>query len=214
MIEDLLPAKILHASDPFRGDDDFYEWYFMRRIGGMGVQWLKSGGGWNGYYLSDPTLRKKTFASLEKKGLIIPVTVAEINEPLYIRKQDLRILNRESNYDECIRVLAPLDNLLWDRTLVQKLFDFQYTWEVYVPEAKRKYGYYVLPILYRNKIIARMEPVKQEPGAVFRIKNWWWEDGVKKTATLKNALAGGLKLFARYAQADGIDTKDLDSIMK
>lgn len=155
-----------------------------------------------------------TFASLEEKGLIIPVAVPDISEPLYVRKQDLRILNKEPQYDDHIRVLAPLDNLLWDRALVQKLFDFQYTWEVYVPEVKRKYGYYVLPVLYRNKLIARMEPVKQEPGMPFSIKNWWWEAGVKKTANLKSAVAGGLKLFARYAGADGLDPQAIKGIMK
>jgi uncharacterized protein YcaQ len=214
MTEDLLPKRILHAQDPLSSDDDFCEWYFLRRIGSIGVHWLKNGGGWNGHYLSDPQLRKRTFASLEEKGLIIPVAVPDISEPLYVRKQDLRILNKEPQYDDHIRVLAPLDNLLWDRALVQKLFDFQYTWEVYVPEVKRKYGYYVLPVLYRNKLIARMEPVKQEPGMPFSIKNWWWEAGVKKTANLKSAVAGGLKLFARYAGADGLDPQAIKGIMK
>jgi uncharacterized protein YcaQ len=110
-------------------------------------------------------------------------------------------LDTFDNYDDYIRVLAPLDNLLWDRVLVHKLFDFQYTWELYVPAKKRKYGYYVLPILYHNKIIARMEPVKPEPG-------------IKKTAKIKNAIAGGLKLFARYAGAEGVGWEDLDDIIK
>jgi uncharacterized protein YcaQ len=216
MAEDLLPKKILNAPDPFCTDEDFYEWYFMRRIGSMGVQWLKNGGGWNGYYLSDSKLRQKTFESLEKKGLIIPITIPdiEIEEKFYIRKQDLKILNMKPVYDEYIRILAPLDNLLWDRTLLYKVFNFQYSWEVYLPEEKRKYGYYVLPVLYRKKIIARMEPVKQKAGKPFRIKNWWWESDVKKSNKLKDAIENGLKLFAQYLNADGIDKKDLEMIIK
>jgi uncharacterized protein YcaQ len=184
----------------------------MRRIGSLGIHWLRNGGGWNGYFLSDSQLRKKIFDSLEQKGLIVPITVSELNETIYIRIQDLNMLDTKPAYDEYIRILAPLDNLLWDRILVYKLFDFQYSWEVYVPEEKRKYGYYVLPILYQNKIIARMEPVRQEANKPFRIKNWWWESNVSKNSKLKHAIENGLKLFAQYLDADGIKKSDLQML--
>ncbi|MDR0313883.1 MAG: winged helix DNA-binding domain-containing protein, partial [Treponema sp.] len=145
LIENLLPQKILDAPDPFPNDDAFLEWYVFRRIGSMGAHWLRNGGGWLGSYIGDSALRKKTFAILEEKKLIVPIKVPEINETFYIRRKDVSLLNKKDDYDEAIRILAPLDNMLWDRLLVKKLFDFEYTWEVYVPEAKRKYGYYVLP---------------------------------------------------------------------
>jgi uncharacterized protein YcaQ len=181
----------------------------MRRLGSLGIHWLRNGGGWNGYYLSDSPLRKRIFESLEKKGLIVPVTIPEISETFYIRKQDLDTLDVKPDYDEYIRILAPLDNLLWDRMLVYKLFDFQYSWEVYLPAEKRKYGYYVLPVLYQNKIIARMEPVKQESNKPLRIKNWWWEPNIPRTSTLKHSVENGLKLFAQYLGTDGIEKSDL-----
>jgi uncharacterized protein YcaQ len=171
IIQNLLPEKITKTEEPFRRDSDFYEWYFLRRIGSIGIHWPRSGGGWNGYFLSDSQLRKHTFESLEKKGAIVQITVPGIDETFYIRRQDMDLLNVEPDYDNCIRFLAPLDNLLWDRMLVQKIFDFQYSWEVYIPVEKRKYGYYVLPVLYQNKIIARMEPIKQKTGSPFGIKN-------------------------------------------
>jgi len=107
--------------------------------------------------------------------------------------------------------MAPLDNMLWDRLLVHKVFDFQYTWEVYVPQEKRKYGYYVLPVLYRNSFIARFEPIKYEKGLPFIIKNWWWESaydtlGAKSKKETKEAVLKGLENFAAYLGADGIDT--------
>jgi uncharacterized protein YcaQ len=212
MIDNLIPYEILNASDPFCTDIEFYEWYFMRRIGSLGVHWLRNGGGWNGHYLSDSQLRKGIFESLENKGLILPITVPEINETFYIRKQDLSMLDMKPDYDEYIRILAPLDNLLWDRTLVYKLFNFQYSWEVYLPEEKRKYGYYVLPVLYQNKIIARMEPIKQEVNKPFRIKNWWWEPNISKNSRLKHSVKNGLKLFAQYLGADGIEESDLKMV--
>lgn len=48
--------------------------------------------------------------------------------------------------------------MIWDRNSTRKIFDFDYKWEVYRPVAKRQYGYYVLPILYKNRFIGRIEP--------------------------------------------------------
>jgi len=212
LMENLLPADIINAKEPFAVDKKFYEWYFLRRIGSIGIHWLKNGLGWNGYFLNDSKIRTETFKSLEKKGSIVKLTVPEINEDFYIRQQDIDSLHKKSDYDNCIRILAPLDNMLWDRLMVQKLFDFQYSWEVYLPAEKRKYGYYVLPILYNNKLIARMEPTKQETGKPFSIKNWWWETEITVNSKMKNAIKNGLKAFSEYLKADGIDKSSLQKI--
>jgi uncharacterized protein YcaQ len=214
LIQNLLPERIIKTEEPFRRDSDFFEWYFLRRIGSIGIHWLRSGGGWNGYFLSDSQLRKNIFESLEKKGVIVQITVPEIDETLYIRQQDMGLLNIKPDYDNCIRFLAPLDNLLWDRMLIQKIFNFQYSWEVYIPVEKRKYGYYVLPVLYQDKIIARMEPIKQKIGSPFGIKKWWWEPNIKPNKRLKNAIENGLKTFSEYLNADGIDKETLKIIFQ
>jgi uncharacterized protein YcaQ len=220
LIENLLPQKILDAPDPFSNDDAFLEWYFYRRIGSIGAHWLRNGAGWLGPYLGDSSLRKKTFAILEEKKLIVPVKVPELNETFYIRRKDVPLLNEKDAYDEAIRILAPLDNMLWDRLLVKKVFDFEYTWEVYVPEAIRKYGYYVLPVLYRNKLIARFDPLKLEKSRPFAIKNWWWEPlydkcasrGKKGNPEIMSAVEKGLRTFAGYLGAEGVEKKILEKI--
>jgi uncharacterized protein YcaQ len=204
LIQNLVPVKILKTKEPFKSDSDFYEWYFLRRIKSIGIHWLKNGGGWNGFYLSDSRLRKQVFESLEKKGIIERIEVPEIKESFYICQDDIKLLYIKPDYDNNVKFLAPLDNLLWDRAMIQKIFNFQYTWEVYVPAEKRKYGYYVLPVLYQNKLIARMEPVKQKSGPLM-IKNWWWEPDIKITKKLQNAVENGLKKFAEYLNVDDID---------
>jgi uncharacterized protein YcaQ len=214
LIQNLIPERIAKLPDPFSSDEDFYEWYFLRRIKSIGIHWLRNGGGWNGHYLSDGRLRKRVFDSLEKKGLIERIEIPEINETFYICQQDMSLFYMKPEYDNYARVLAPLDNLLWDRTLIKRVFDFQYSWEVYLPVEKRKYGYYVLPILYQNKIIARMEPIQQKTGNPLRIKNWWWEPNIKITKKLRNATENGLKKFAEYLKADGIDRKILQIIFQ
>jgi len=124
----------------------------------------------------------------------------------------MKLLHRKLDYDNCIRFLAPLDNMLWDRLMVSKLFNFQYSWEVYLPIEKRKYGYYVLPVLYQNKIIARMEPQKYEIGKPVSIKNWWWEPEISINNKIKSAIKNGLNIFSEYLGAEGFDKKSLEKI--
>jgi uncharacterized protein YcaQ len=156
LIERLLPEEILKAEDPFKDDHEFLRWYILRRINSIGMWWSRNGGGWLGHYLSNKAERLQVIAELVEEGLLLPVKVEGIKDNFYIHKdnveqlqEDIPLENRE------MRFLAPLDNLMWDRDLIEKLFDFKYTWEVYVPKAKRKYGYYVLPILYGDEIIGR-----------------------------------------------------------
>ncbi|MDR1194540.1 MAG: winged helix DNA-binding domain-containing protein [Peptococcaceae bacterium] len=205
LIERLLPAALLRAPDPFEDDEAFLLWYLKRRIGSVGMLWERQGGGWNGHYLRDNATRKRLLARLVGQGEIIPIRVEGIDDLLYVRNEDAALLERPVEYDGQIRVLAPLDNLIWDRGLTEKLFGFQYSWEVYLPVAKRKYGYYVLPVLYQNRIVARFEPAQQRGATALRIGKWWWEAGVKVTPALRRAAERGLALFAAYLGASEVE---------
>ena len=91
---------------------------------------------------------------------------------------------------------------MWDRNLVEMLFDFSYSWEVYLPAAKRRYGYYVLPVLYGDRLVARMDPEFDRASKVFTIKNWWWDDGVNaKDKSMLSALEECLSAFGSYLEA-------------
>jgi uncharacterized protein YcaQ len=98
-------------------------------------------------------------------------------------------------------VVAPLDNLLWDRRLIMELFDFHYRWEVYTPVAKRRYGYYVLPVLYGDRFIARFEPGRDKTNGAFIIKKWWWEPGVTQSERMRFELSDCFKRFLTYLSA-------------
>jgi uncharacterized protein YcaQ len=76
-----------------------------------------------------------------------------------------------------VAFLAPLDPLMWDRDLLRSLFGFDYVWEVYVPAAKRRWGYYVLPILWGDRLVGRIEPRFDRRAGVLRVVGLWWEDG-------------------------------------
>jgi hypothetical protein len=85
--------------------------------------------------------------------------------------------------------------------LIGFIFDFDYTWEVYTPAAKRKYAHYVLPVLYGDRFVARFEPAFDKKTREFTIANWWWEEGFQPDDAMCAALADCLGEFARYLDA-------------
>jgi hypothetical protein len=86
-------------------------------------------------------------------------------------------IGRPAGHDPGVAFLAPLDPLVWDRDLLRSLYDFDYIWEVYVPEAKRRWGYYVLPILFGDRLVGRIEPRLERKTGILRIAGLWWEPG-------------------------------------
>jgi uncharacterized protein YcaQ len=78
-----------------------------------------------------------------------------------------------------VTFLSPFDRLIHDRARLELLWGFRYRLEMYVPAAKREYGYYVLPILNTDRIVGRIEPVHDRKAGVLRVNGLWWEDGVK-----------------------------------
>ncbi|HET9116387.1 MAG TPA: crosslink repair DNA glycosylase YcaQ family protein [Gaiellaceae bacterium] len=75
--------------------------------------------------------------------------------------------------------LSPFDRLIHDRDRMEALWGFRYRLEMYVPAAKREYGYYVLPILHGDRIVGRIEPVFDRREKVLRVNGLWWERGEK-----------------------------------
>jgi uncharacterized protein YcaQ len=95
-----------------------------------------------------------------------------------------------------------LDQLIWDRKAVAHLFGFDYVWEVYVPEPKRRWGYYVLPVFYGDRFVARFD--SRLVGKVWTVYNWWWEADVEVDAGMLEALTLAAGNFLHYLRAEGV----------
>jgi uncharacterized protein YcaQ len=108
----------------------------------------------------------------------------------------------ETSITNKISFLAPLDNLLWDRDFVKMVFDFDYKWEVYTPKEKRKYGYYVLPILYKSSFIGRIEFGKHRKGEPLQVEHVWLD---KTSKSIEKALQKALHSFQTYLGAISLE---------
>ncbi len=215
LIEELLPEEIVFKEDPFKNDDEFYKWYFKRRIGSIGAYWDRRGEGWLGNFLYNTNLRKRILNELVEEEELVLIKIENLKENFYLRKEDISILNESTSVNESnVRFLAPLDNIIWDRKLTREIFDFDYSREVYKPIDKRKYGYYVLPVLYGDKIVARFEPEIHRGKGPLIIKNWWWEENFKITNDCVDSVKEALDKFCKYLKADGVSKDSLIKIEK
>lgn len=104
-----------------------------------------------------------------------------------------------------VTFLAPLDPLVWDRRLLRLLWDFDYVWEVYTPAAKRRWGYYVLPVLFGDRLVGRIEPRLDRATRRLEIVGLWLEDGVDPDEPgLAAGLDVALRRYAAFVDADGV----------
>ena len=198
LIERLLPADLLAAPDPFADDRDFLLWYAARRIDAVGLAANRNGGTWLVHLLDSVEKRAPLLEELAESGRLRRVEIDGIKTAYYMPAACEHFLDMPEIQEPEIRFLAPLDNLIFDRKLIEQLFDFKYGWEVYTPESKRQYGYYVLPVLYGDQLIARFEPAPHRGRAKLEIKAWWWEPGIRQTPKLRSAVAAAKKRFQSY----------------
>ena len=97
-------------------------------------------------------------------------------------------------------VLSPFDPLVWDRKRASELFGFDYRIECYTPAPKRQYGYFVLPLLHRGKLVGRMDAKAHRKEGVFEVKSLYLEDGIRVTRTLAQDLGKAIQKLAQWHQ--------------
>jgi uncharacterized protein YcaQ len=203
-----IPEALLLAPDPNETEEQYHDWYVLRRIGSVGLLGGRAGDAWLGMPGIKSKERRAALARLLEDGRIVPVSVPGVQSPLFMRSRDRVTLDRATIADERpphAVIMAPLDNLLWDRRLVEEIFGFHYRWEVYKPAAERRYGYYVLPILHGDRFVARFEPGRDKENGALIIKKWWWESGVTPSERMQSDLIHCFERFLGYLGADKLE---------
>jgi hypothetical protein len=202
-----ISEKRLRAVDPNETAEEYHDWYVLRRIGSIGLLWNRSSDAWLGMVDIKSRERQAAIERLLENRKIQEVQVEGISSPFYMRSKDRSGLNqviRSKGPVPRAIILAPLDNLLWDRRLIKELFNFEYRWEVYKPMSERNHGYYVLPVLYGDRFVARFEPGRDKETGALIVKNWWWEAGITPSKKMQADLRACFKRFLNYLGSDQI----------
>jgi uncharacterized protein YcaQ len=205
LIENLLPADVLQISDPNQTLEEYQRWHIKRRISALGLAHPNAGEQWGGMIGVKTPQRRQLLQDLVDDGELLEVEIEELpGDAFYLRKEDRRLINRvkKEEPDWEAAFIAPLDNLLWDRKNINRLFDFSYMWEVYKPREKREYGYYVLPVLYGDKFVARLDPGFDKKTRILTINDWWWEKSIEPDQDMVKALKRCLVDFMVYLDAE------------
>lgn len=211
-------GKEYSRKDPHIEDYDHHKWRVLRRIAGVGLLWNRPSDAWLGIYNLKAGDRERIFEDLLEKGKIVKIRVEGMREPLYCLKENIKHLKESAVSLEAVHklpekssgtiiprveFLAPLDNMLWDRKMIAELFDFEYKWEIYTPLEKRKYGYYVLPILCEDEIIGRGEFSMDRKKGILEVKNIWFEKD-KEWEQYKEAIEEAVIRFGKFNGARDI----------
>ena len=206
--EKYLTKEILEADNPCKNEDEFLCWRVLRRIGAIGLLWDKNSTAFLGLDIN-AAKRKKALETLTEEGKISPVVVEGIKQLFYYRTDDSElmrdVLEDTADLKPRMSFIAPLDPLMWDKSLVLALWGYQYSWEIYTPATKRRYGYYTLPILFGDRFVGRIEAVPDRKTGVLVVRNVWWEDGIRRTKKLYSTLEQTLKKFAKFNDCKEIE---------
>ncbi len=201
LAEKYLPAGLLSAPDPCPDEASRLSWRIRRRIGAVGLLWNRPSTAWLGIQMGTEQ-RNAAFGRMEKDGSVTPVRVDGIRSPLYCLSSDLPLLESvaagQLHPKARLEFLAPLDPMLWDRKLIEAVWDYQYSWEIYTPVSKRKFGYYVLPMLYGDRLIGRIEPKADRKAKTLSVLNLWYEPGVRPTKKLTGLIDRSVRRLAEF----------------
>ena len=192
---------LLDEKNPCSDEMSFHAWRISRRIGAVGLLWNRRSDAFLGIDMNTEQ-RDAAFEKLEAEGLIQKVVVEGIRFPMVFLTEDLplvdAVLSDDLDRTQRLEFLAPLDPMLWDRKLVQAIWDYQYSWEIYTPAEKRKYGYYVLPMLYGEKMAGRIEAAADRKAETLVVKNIWYEPGIRQTKKLNAAVDAAIRRLAKF----------------
>ncbi|HUM46370.1 MAG TPA: crosslink repair DNA glycosylase YcaQ family protein [Chitinophagales bacterium] len=148
-------------------------------------------GAWNEYI-------SKAVRKLLRAGSIIELKLEGHEQTKFYGAPSITEFTKESVAPNEVHILSPFDNLLIQRRRMKRLFDFDYVIECYLPEHKRTFGYFTLPILYGDRFIARMDPKADRLNKVFYVRNLAFEENLKVNDEMLNAFAAKLKSFAAF----------------
>jgi len=205
LAEKYISKEILSAPDPLTDELDHMKWRVVRFVGAVGFLSVRPS---DALPRMSADMRNRIFAGLLEEGKISDAAVEGVKDTLYFRSEDapiMEIVQSNAEFAPRCEFIAPLDCFMWDRKIIKAIFNFEYTWEIYTPVVKRKYGHYVLPIIMGERFIGRIEAIADRKTNVLAVKNIWYEDGVTVTKKLQKEVEKCLQRFAHFNNCESLE---------
>jgi uncharacterized protein len=211
LLERLLPADVLGRKPPLQEQLRHkllsrYRAHGLLGVGGGdifgGLGAAKPDARWPGY-----PGRNALREELVERGDIVPVEVEGVRAKRFVVKEDVELLEAPPEPPPSVAFVPPFDALVWDRALLGSLFDFDYVWELFVPPARRRWGWYVLPIVFRDRFVGRIEPRIERADARVHVLGVWWENGFapRRVEGFVDAMRDALRAYLRFAGVRSVE---------
>jgi uncharacterized protein len=139
-------------------------------------------------------------------GELVPVEVEGLRGKRLVLPEEVKLLEAPAEPPPSVALLSPFDPLVWDRPLLASLFEFDYVWDLFHPPEKRRFGWYVLPLLFRDRFVGRIEPRIERDEATVHVIGLWWEDGFvpRRAEGFVDAMRDALDAYVTFARATRI----------
>ena len=209
LLERLLPAEVLARQVPER------EQLQHKMLSRYRAHGLLGPGGAGGTFdrIAPPKStpervgRNELRDDLVELGALVPVDVEGVRGKRLVLAEELAPLQAPPEPTPSVAFIPPFDPLLWDTALLSSLFDFDYVWEGFFTPTKRRWGYYVLPIIFGDRFVGRIEPRIDRDRARLELLNVWWENGFAPGLAdgFVDAMRDALSAYLRFAGADRLD---------
>ena len=212
LLERLLPPDVLERKVPLK---EQIRHKMLSRYRAHGLLGSSGGGGiFNGLGPAKPNPdlpghpgRTAVRQELIADGELVPVDVEGIRAKRFVLREEVEALAAPPEPPASVAFLSPFDPLIWDRDLLGSLFDFDYVWDLFFPPAKRRYGWYVLPILFRDRFVGRIEPRIDHAERRVQVLGLWWEDGFapRRVHGFVDAMRDALRAYLGFAGASRLE---------
>jgi len=203
LLERVLPAGVLAQEVPER------EQMLHKLLSRHRAHGLLGAGGAGGTFdrIAPPRDRRALHDELVERGAIVPVDVEGVRTKRFVVADEIALLEAPPEPAPSVAFIAPFDALLWDTALLARLLGFEHVWEGFFKPEKRRWGYYVLPVLFGDRFVGRIEPRIDRERACVEVLGIWWEDGFepRRADGFADAMRDALRAYLRFAGAHRIE---------